>query len=609
MTAEIRVCKNCEKQFSVEPEDFDFYKNIDVPPPTWCPECRNIRRLSWREDRTFQKSICALCKKPTLSMYPPGGPFTIYCRDCWHSDRWDRTAYGRDYDFSKPFFLQYRELMESVPRPALTGTNLVNSEYTHGCESVKNCYSVFFAFETTDSQYGWVPLLSRNTVDTYGTDKSDHAYETLLSDRLYRSKFVYFSHNSLESSFLFDCVGCSDCFGCVNLRKKKYRFFNEQLSKEEYVKRIADWDLGSYAKLEEAKQKFREFYLSVPHRYADIVNSTNVTGDVIRDSKNCITCFSALEGVQNCKYVYFAALGIKDSYDVSAVGNLSELLYEASYTSQGQHVRFSSGGSNGIDTEYCEWAVNCANLFGCIALKNNKYCILNKQYSKEEYFALREKIIAHMNEMPYTQEMRNEKGDMRKIEYKYGEFFPAELSAHAYNDSLAFPWYPKTKEEALAEGLQWRDQVKHSHTITIQSENLPDHIRDVKDEILNETIGCLHNEKCAQGCTGAFRLTREELAFYRDMQVALPRLCPSCRHAERIKWRNGFRLWKRRCQCNGTSTTNNLQPTTDNRKGEYTNTALHAHGEKPCPNEFETTYAPERPEIVYCDACYKAEFL
>jgi hypothetical protein len=26
-----------------------------------------------------------------------------------------------------------------------------------------------------------------------------------------------------------------------------------------------------------------------------------------------------------------------------------------------------------------------------------------------------------------------------------------------------------------------------------------------------------------------------------------------------------------------------------------------------CQNEFETSYAPERPEIVYCEKCYQQE--
>ncbi len=40
----------------------------------------------------------------------------------------------------------------------------------------------------------------------------------------------------------------------------------------------------------------------------------------------------------------------------------------------------------------------------------------------------------------------------------------------------------------------------------------------------------------------------------------------------------------------------------------YKNLAKHhLHGEKHCPNEFETSYAPDRPEIIYCEKCYQQE--
>ena len=554
-----------------------------------------MRRFSWREDRTLYKNTCALCKKSTISIHAPGGPFTVYCRECWMSDKWDSMIHGRNYDFSQPFFTQYRKLMEAVPRPALTGTNLVNSEYSHACQNAKNCYYTFLAFFTEDSQYTWAPLLSRQTFDSYVTDKSEQTYETLLSDRLYRVRFSYFTHDCLESSFLFDCVGCSYCFGCVNMRKQKYRLFNKQFFKEEYLKRMKYWDIGSYSRLDEAKKKFKEFYLSVPHRYADIVNSVNVIGDVIRDSKNCHMCFSALEDVYNCKYVYFAGLCTKDSYDISVAGDLSELLYEVSYTIRAQRVRFSSGVTNSIDIDYCDWARTSSNLFGCIALKNKQYCILNKQYDRSEYGVLISKIKKHMDEVPYI--------DAKGRTYKYGEFFPPELSAYAYNESHAFVWYPKAKSEALEDGLQWRDPSERKYNITLEPEKLSDHIRDVDDSILQEVIGCLHRGVCNHTCATAFRLTKEELIFYRDMQIALPRLCPSCRHAERIQWRNGFHLYKRKCMCSGTKSH------ATGAINKYENWIQHFHGAVACPNEFETTYAPHKPEIVYCDQCYKAEFL
>jgi hypothetical protein len=85
------------------------------------------------------------------------------------------------------------------------------------------------------------------------------------------------------------------------------------------------------------------------------------------------------------------------------------------------------------------------------------------------------------------------------------------------------------------------------------------------------------------------------------MNVPLPRLCPNCRHYQRLKQRNPLKLWHRKCMCQGKYGTNNLQLTT------YNNTVTHFHGDQPCPNEFETSYAPDRKEIVYCEQCYNAE--
>jgi hypothetical protein len=108
----------------------------------------------------------------------------------------------------------------------------------------------------------------------------------------------------------------------------------------------------------------------------------------------------------------------------------------------------------------------------------------------------------------------------------------------------------------------------------------------VDDSILQETIGCQHEGKCTHQCTTAFKIIGEELSFYRRMNLPLPRLCPNCRHYERLAQRNPLRLWHRGCMCDK---------------------ATHQHGTGHCSNEFETSYAPERKEIVYCEQCYNAE--
>ena len=615
-TAETKICQSCKQSFVIEPDDFDFYKKIDVPPPTWCPACRNRRRSSWREDRTLYKGTCDLCKKSIITVQAPGSPFTVYCRPCWQSDRWDPMTYGRDYDFNQPFFAQYRKLMEVVPRPALIGSNNINCDYSNSTHHSKNCYFVFKCFFSENSENSYGLLLSKNSFDAYITDNSDLAYEALHSSRLYRVSFSYFSTECLDSSFIYDCVGCSNCFGCTSLRKQKYWIWNKRVAKDEYVEAMKYWDLGSYKRLEEAKDKFKNLYASVPHRYAHVLNSVNVSGDIIRDSKNCQVCFSALNGVENCKYLFFGGFNLKDSYDVTAGGDLSELLYESANTMRSQKCLFSAGSGNSNNIQYCDWSENSSNAFGCINLRNKQYCILNKQYSKEEYFALVKKIKAQMNEMPY----RDAKGRV----YRYGEFFPAELSAYAYNESFAFDWYPKTRKEVEAEGLRWQEPPARDYKTTLLPEDLPDHIRDVQESITKEIIGCAHastveasakeeggaavaegprRPRCNHGCSTAFRISPEELAFYKQMNIALPRLCPSCRHLERRAMRNGLQIWKRHCLCKGKTAS-----TQDGAK-TYENASKHFHGDAACPNEFETTFPPERPEIVYCAECYREEFL
>ena len=106
---------------------------------------------------------------------------------------------------------------------------------------------------------------------------------------------------------------------------------------------------------------------------------------------------------------------------------------------------------------------------------------------------------------------------------------------------------------------------------------------------------------CNEQCTTAFKIIKSELDFYRKMNLPLPRLCPNCRHYQRIKQRNPLKLWHRKCMCNGSTSSPNNNSTIH----QYNNTVIHTHGNEPCPNEFETTYSPDRPEIVYCEACYQ----
>ena len=591
MKSETKTCQNCKKDFIIEPEDFNFYEKIQVPPPTFCPECRLIRRLAYREDRPLFRSKCRKCNTDVVSVFPVDSIFVAYCSTCWWGDSWNAVDYGMTYDFSKTFFEQFYELQKKVPYQATSSKNSTNCNFCNGNIRCKNCTLTFDGFESINCYNCQTPAFSRDSIDSDMIMNADHVYETLNSNGVYNTKFVYFSDECLDCSFLFNCIGCSNCFGCVNLRNQKYCIWNKKYSKEEYKKEIIKWDLGNYEIQQQAKEKFLELYFKTPRKYALIVHSENVKGDDIKNTKNCQTCFATRHGIENCKYIFLCGLLLKDSYDVSFSGDKSELLYEVAGGSNFHKYKFSRGGNDSNDVEYSDKVYNCQNCFGCAKLRNKKYCILNKQYTQEEYEKLIPKIKKQMNEMPYV--------DKEGRIYRYGEFFPTELSSWAYNETWAQKYFPLTKEEALEKGFNWHDEEKRDFKITLNSKDLPNNIKDVSDSILDEVIECEHKGDCNEQCTTAFRILPNELSFYRQMNLALPHLCSNCRYGQRIKKKNPLNLWHRKCMCDGTESSNK----------EYKNVSNHFHGDNPCQNEFETAITDERKEIVYCKECYQAEFI
>jgi hypothetical protein len=607
MNREKKTCQNCHNEFRIEPEDFAFYEKIKVPPPTFCPECRVAKRYIFRNERSLYKRRCDLSKKEILSQYHKDVSFPVYETTIFNSDSWSPPYL--EYDYTKPFFIQLKQLSDIVPRPSLlTDTVSIqhNSKYQNAASRNKDCYMVFAAGDNDRCLYGSNIDYSVDCVENFFIRECELCYECVDCIKSYRLTFSQNCEECTDSRFLYDCRNCDNCFGCVGLRNKSYYFLNQKCSKEEYKNKVTEASqyLGEFYK------SFQAFIQKYPHRFANIKNSPIVTGDFIYNSRNIENGFMNYN-CEDCKHCY-KLVSRKSCYDVNDWGDPGELCYESITIGKNAYKCFFSNncwpGCN--DIQYCDTCFSSHHLFASIGLRNKSYCILNRQYSKEEYERLVPKIIDHMNTMPY----KDKKGRV----YKYGEFFPQELSPFAYNETVAQEYFPLTKEEAENQGYTWKDPEPRTYEITLTTDDLPDHIKDVTDSILKEVIKCAHvkgspsdssgqiaSAICNEQCTTAFKIIPQELEFYRKMNLPLPRLCPNCRHYQRIKQRNPLKLWHRQCTCNGTES-----GIMNKESGyRYTNTSTHFHKDQPCPNEFETSYAPERPGIVYCEACYQSEII
>ena len=269
--------------------------------------------------------------------------------------------------------------------------------------------------------------------------------------------------------------------------------------------------------------------------------------------------------MEDCKNVYIGAWS-KNSQDETSAGN-DELSYLCGHSSGlykciavlYSFVPAMEKSKNSYECQYSYAIANCSDCFGCVGIKNKQYCILNKQYSKEEYFELVEKIKKDMIEKPFISKKTNQV-------FSYGDFFPSEHSLFAYNETVANDFYKKNKQEAEKEGFIWREE---NETIYNFSDYIiPDNIKDVSEDILLQTL------KCEQSGKG-YKITQTELAFYKRMEIPIPRLSPLVRIQNRVRNLLPFKIFNRQCQ--------------------------------KCNKDIKTPYSPERPEIIYCEKCYQQE--
>ncbi|EKD78884.1 MAG: hypothetical protein ACD_41C00234G0001, partial [uncultured bacterium] len=215
------------------------------------------------------------------------------------------------------------------------------------------------------------------------------------------------------------------------------------------------------------------------------------------------SCFD-VSRVDNVSYAA-QVIDLKDCSDINYTEE-NELCYEYWGNYRNTRTLFSSTSYGCTNLTYSTACESSHDLFGCTGLRKAEYCILNKQYTEQDYHEIVSKLIKYMRGTG-----------------EWGEFFPARYSPFAYNETVAQEYFPLEK------------------TLQKTSSDLPKTAATTGDALT-----------CTQ-CQLPFKLVAAEKTFYSQEHISTPTLCPNCRHLARMAQRPPRHLWNRQCMCTQTN--------------------------------------------------------
>ena len=542
-----RVCEHCKTSFEISEGEFSLYEKVGIELPVLCFFCRIKLHLSFWLFGKFRKGKSDLSGENLITVLPEKTRYPIYTLTEWHSDKWDAMDYGQNYDENRPFFEQLQELQEKVPHPHQNGIKNTNCDWSDDAWNSKNCYLSRSMEECEDLLYSYRNIQVKNSIDMYVCYNSEKCYSSSECHHSYKLFYSKHSRDCVDSYFLYDCRNCQNCFMCWNLRGKSYCIENVQYEREKYLEKLKSFNLGSYKSIQSLKERFEKIIQKdTVHRQNFNLKVYNSDGNYLLDCKNCHNCntISESEDCFNC----VRGLRSKSCIDTNGCW-YSELTGNCSSCVGGYAEKYCAWSSSRY-SEYLDLCLECEYCFGCVGLKKKKYCILNKQYTKEEYETLKNKIIS----------------DMRK-RGEYGKFLPYSMSAGPFNFSTSFLYFQDTKKEDILKlGGYWED-IDESHLEGIPTSELPDDIKDVPDNIITQALICPE--------TGwRFNISQNELIFYRENNIPLPRYHFDVRIKNNLKYLTILQSYPYKCFY--------------------------------CRKDMEAYYLPEwNYQKIACEECYK----
>lgn len=505
---ESKTCENCKNEFTIDSGDLNLYEKVGLKIPEKCFDCRLKQHFLFSVFGKFRKGVSDLSGESLITVFPNNPRFPIYKSNEWWSDDWDPMLQGQDYNPARSFFEQLKELQEKIPRPHQKGKNNKNCDWCDDIWNSKNCYLSRCIDECENVSYTYRVLGAKDSYDIVVSFHLQDSYDCLTCHNSFNLNFSENSRDCIDSYFLYDCRNCQNCFMSWNLRNKQYCIRNKQYTKEEYFEELKKAKFDSYKNVEALKSEFENILIkNVVHRENLNLKTTHSLGNYMTNCDKCVNCFTWNDS-QNCRNC-LRGLFSKDCIDQTVTWHT-----ENSGNNSGVDGGYKIKHSTCSIAKYSEYLDLCEDVeycFGCVGLRKKKYCILNKQYSKEEYDKLKNKIIEDM-------ESRGE----------YGKFLPYSMGLCGYNLSNGIMYFPDTKkEEIIKNGGYWSEEDLSSED-GVPSIDLPDSILETPESVSEQALICPETQY-------RFNISTSEYEFHKRKGFALPRLHFDARIIKQIR--------------------------------------------------------------------------
>lgn len=450
--------------------------------------------MAWYPNKRLYERTSNKSGRKIISVYNENAICPVYSHNEWYADDYDNPFL--EIDYGMPFFEQFGALQKIAPVVALLSNLQENAEYCHDCEGLKNCYLVFDALNCRDVLYSTRIYNSKDCTDVYWIMDSELIYDSVYLFNSYNIRHSFNCRQVSDSAFLFNCRNVQNSFMCSNLRNKQYCVNNEQLTKEQYEEFMKSVDLSDYQSVLKFKKKFVEKIVAeAPIPPSIIDNCENVTGNYLKNSASVEQCFESFD--MKDAYNNFQCAMAKDMAHSfmcnDKVENCFQCVATGISTYEARNCAFTWHSSF---MEYCYLCLNCNNCFGCIGLRNKKYHIFNKPYSKEEYEVAVEKL----------KEVMVQAGE-------YGRFFPMELSPFPYEDTIAYDLFDNKDSDFMG--------------------------KEFEVGLAGDEAGLgAPDESQVQSCAISgkkFKYIPQELEFYKKNNIPLPRISFPLRYKQRME--------------------------------------------------------------------------